>query len=73
MNKEEFRAEIIKDVWEWYSKKYEGETGMMKISVSDLIADFIIDNRYVKIGIIEPLEINRNIKFPPSTEERKYC
>lgn len=73
MDKAKFREEIIKDVWEWYSKKYEGKTGQLKISVSDLIADFIIDSRYIKIGIIEPLEVNCNIKFPPLDGERKYC
>jgi hypothetical protein len=54
-------------------KKYMGQSGYLKISASDLIADFIIDNRYIKIGIIEPLEVNRNIKFPPSMDELRYC
>lgn len=73
MDKIKFREEIIKDVLEWYTKKYEGQTGQLKISVSDLIADFIIDSRYVKIGIIEPLEVNRNIKHPFDGSATKYC
>ena len=44
------RAKIINEIWEWYHKKYEGKSGVLKISVSDLIADFIIENGYTRKG-----------------------
>lgn len=43
------RALLINDICAWYHKKFANrKSDYIKVSVYDLIADFIIDNKYSK-------------------------
>lgn len=43
------RALLINDIFAWYHKKFANrKSDYIKVSVYDLIADFIIDNKYSK-------------------------
>lgn len=42
------RNDITIDIEEWYEKKFKNKSGYLKVSVFDLIADFIIDAGYKK-------------------------
>lgn len=40
------RAFLINKIDEWYEQKFKGQSGYKKVSIFDLIADFIIDTKY---------------------------
>lgn len=39
------RAELVNQIGDWYSKKFNDQGSWQKVSVFDLIADFIMDTR----------------------------
>lgn len=47
------REDIIKNVWDWYGHNFKDKAGTLKISVSDLIADFILGSGYIISLILE--------------------
>lgn len=43
-----YRAELINKINAWYENKFKGKSGYAKVSIFDLIADFIFSEYFIK-------------------------
>jgi hypothetical protein len=70
-----YRARLVNKINAWYKGKFANQTGYQKVSVYDLIADFVMDTQPPESkGVVLPpkFDVSNHKKFPTRKELEEY-